>query len=86
MTGQVVRDKENICGIRLASARSTVFAGADLKALMRLRPEDAPSAFRAIEQTRKNLRTLETPGKPVVRCINGFSCPPERHRREPSVK
>ncbi|MBK6009129.1 enoyl-CoA hydratase/isomerase family protein [Ramlibacter ginsenosidimutans] len=68
---QVVQDKDAIRGVVLASAKSTFFAGADLKGTMRLKPEDAPQVFREIEQTKKNFRTLETLGKPVVACLNG---------------
>jgi 3-hydroxyacyl-CoA dehydrogenase / enoyl-CoA hydratase / 3-hydroxybutyryl-CoA epimerase len=68
---QVVQDRDAIRGIVLASAKSTFFAGADLKGTMRLKPEDAPQVFREIEQTKKNFRTLETLGKPVVACLNG---------------
>ena len=70
-TGLVVRDKALIKGIILASAKSTFFAGADLKSTMRLTPADAPRVFAEIEQTKKNFRTLETLGVPVVSCING---------------
>ena len=71
VTAQVVRDKDAIKGILLASNKSTFFAGADLKGTMRLQPADAPQVFREIEQTKKNFRTLETLGKPVVSCLNG---------------
>ena len=71
VTGQVLRDKESIHGIILASGKSTFFAGADLKGLMRLTASDAPAIYREIEQNKKNFRTLETLGKPVVSCING---------------
>jgi len=71
VTAQVGKDKDAIRGIVLASAKSTFFAGADLKATMRLQPSDAPRVFREIEQTKKNFRTLETLGKPVVSCLNG---------------
>jgi 3-hydroxyacyl-CoA dehydrogenase/enoyl-CoA hydratase/3-hydroxybutyryl-CoA epimerase len=71
VTAQVVKDKEAIKGIILASAKSTFFAGADLKGTMRLQPSDAQQAFREIEQTKKNFRTLETLGRPVVSCLNG---------------
>ena len=70
-TAQVVKDKDAIRGIILASAKSTFFAGADLKGTMRLQPEDAASVFTRIEQTKKCFRTLETLGKPVVTCLNG---------------
>jgi len=71
VTAQVLKDKDAIRGIILASAKSTFFAGADLKATMRLGAADAPAVFREIEQTKKNFRTLETLGKPVVTCLNG---------------
>jgi len=70
-TGLVVSDKALIKGIILASAKSTFFAGADLKSTMRLTAADAPRVFAEIEQTKKNFRTLETLGVPVVSCING---------------
>jgi 3-hydroxyacyl-CoA dehydrogenase / enoyl-CoA hydratase / 3-hydroxybutyryl-CoA epimerase len=68
---QVLKDKDAIRGIVLASAKSTFFAGADLKGTMRLKPQDAPTVFREIELVKKNFRTLETLGKPVVACLNG---------------
>ena len=71
VTAQVVKDKEEIKGIILASSKTTFFAGADLKGTMRLTAADAPAVFREIEQTKKNFRTLETLGKPVVTCLNG---------------
>ena len=71
VTAQVVKDKDSIRGIVLASNKSTFFAGADLKGTMRLQESDAPRVFREIEQIKKNFRTLETLGKPVVSCLNG---------------
>lgn len=68
---QVVKDQDALRGVVLASAKSTFFAGADLKGTMRLKPEDAPQVFREIEQVKKNFRTLDTLGKPVVACLNG---------------
>src|SRR6478735_7335147 len=71
VTAQVVRDKDAIKGIVLASNKSTFFAGANLKGTMRLQPADGPRVFAEIEQTKKCFRTLETLGKPVVSCLNG---------------
>ena len=71
VTQQVLKDRAAIRGIVLASAKSTFFAGADLKGTMRLQPSDAPAVFREIEQVKKNFRTLETLGVPVVSCLNG---------------
>ncbi|GAC1603727.1 MAG: 3-hydroxyacyl-CoA dehydrogenase NAD-binding domain-containing protein [Ramlibacter sp.] len=71
VAAQVLRDKDTLRGIVLASGKGTFFAGADLKATLRLRPEDAQRVFAEIQQTKQSLRTLETLGKPVVSCLNG---------------
>lgn len=71
VTAQVVKDREAIRGILLESAKKTFFAGADLKAVMRLQPGDGPRVFRGIEAMKRSLRTLETLGKPVVSCLGG---------------
>ena len=71
LAAQVLQDKEAIKGIILASAKTTFFAGADLKATMRVKPSDAPAIFTEIELVKKNFRTLETLGVPVVSCLNG---------------
>ncbi|MFZ2295085.1 MAG: enoyl-CoA hydratase/isomerase family protein, partial [Polaromonas sp.] len=71
VTAQIVNAKDGIRGIILASAKSTFFAGADLKALMRNQASDGPRMFAEIERMKKNYRTLETLGKPVVCCLNG---------------
>ena len=71
VTEQVVKDKDAIQGIVLASAKKTFFAGADLKGVMRMTAADAPKVYAEIERIKKNFRTLETLGKPVVSCLNG---------------
>ncbi len=71
VTAQVLKDREAIQGVILASAKNTFFAGADLKAAMRLTAADAPQVYAEIERVKKNFRTLETLGKPVVSCLNG---------------
>jgi 3-hydroxyacyl-CoA dehydrogenase/enoyl-CoA hydratase/3-hydroxybutyryl-CoA epimerase len=71
VTEQVLKDKDAIKGILLASAKSTFFAGADLKATMRLKASDAGAIFVEIERLKKNFRTIETLGKPVVSLLNG---------------
>ena len=70
-TAQVLQDQAAVRGILLTSAKSSFFAGADLKATMRLREADAAAAFSQIEALKKNFRTLETLGKPIVSCLNG---------------
>ena len=67
----LVADRERLRGVVLASAKSTFFAGADLKGVMRLKPTDAARSYIGIELVKKNFRTLETLGKPVVSCLNG---------------
>ncbi len=71
VAAQVLKDKDAIKGIVLASAKTTFFAGADLKGAMRLQPSDAAKIFEEIERVKKNFRTLETLGKPVVSLLNG---------------
>ncbi|HEX5391522.1 MAG TPA: 3-hydroxyacyl-CoA dehydrogenase NAD-binding domain-containing protein, partial [Burkholderiaceae bacterium] len=71
VSAQVLQDKDQISGIVLASAKSSFFAGADLKATMRLTAADAPAVFNEIETMKRAFRALETLGKPVVSCING---------------
>jgi 3-hydroxyacyl-CoA dehydrogenase / enoyl-CoA hydratase / 3-hydroxybutyryl-CoA epimerase len=71
LTSQIVKDKDAIKGILLTSAKTTFFAGADLKSVMRIKPSDAPTVYTEIEHLKKNMRTIETLGKPVVSLLNG---------------
>ena len=71
VAAQVLKDKDAIKGILLASSKSTFFAGADLKGTMRLQPSDASAVFTEIERVKKNFRIIETLGKPVVSLLNG---------------
>ena len=71
VAAQVLADKDAIRGVILASAKTTFFAGADLKGVMRMQPEDAKRVFVEIERIKKNFRIIETLGKPVVSCLNG---------------
>ena len=68
---QLVRDKERIKGVLLASAKSTFFAGAELKGVLTMKPEDAAEGFRRIESLKRSFRTIETFGRPVVALLNG---------------
>ena len=67
----VVRDKEKIKGVLLASAKSTFFAGAALKHVLTLKEEDAKPGFAEIEALKKSYRTIETCGRPVVSLLAG---------------
>ncbi len=71
VTQQVLKDKAALKGIVLASAKSTFFAGADLKDVMRSQDSDGPRVFAEIERIKQCFRTLETLGVPVVTCLNG---------------
>ncbi|MBS3996585.1 MAG: enoyl-CoA hydratase/isomerase family protein [Hydrogenophaga sp.] len=71
IAAQVAKDKAQLKGIVLASAKSTFFAGADLKGVMRSTAADGPRVFQEIERIKRNFRTIETQGVPVVSCLNG---------------
>jgi 3-hydroxyacyl-CoA dehydrogenase/enoyl-CoA hydratase/3-hydroxybutyryl-CoA epimerase len=71
IAAQVARDKAQLKGIVLASAKSTFFAGADLKGVMRSTEADGPRVFAEIERIKRNFRAIETQGVPVVSCLNG---------------
>ena len=71
IAAQVAQDKAQLKGIVLASAKSTFFAGADLKGVMRSTEADGPRVFKEIERIKRNFRTIETQGVPVVSCLNG---------------
>ena len=68
---QVKQDAAHLKGLILASIKSTFFAGADLKGVMRSTSKDGPRVFAEIEGVKKSFRTLETCGFPVVSCLNG---------------
>ena len=71
LAARVLKDKDAIQGLLLTSAKSTFFAGADLKSIMRLQPSDAAAVFAGIERVKHHFRLIETLGKPVVTCLNG---------------
>ena len=71
VAARVHQDQDAIKGILLASGKSTFFAGADLKATMRITPADAVKVYTEIERLKKNMRLLEILGKPVVSLLNG---------------
>ncbi len=68
---RLVADKERIRGVLLASAKTTFFAGAELKGVLAMQAEDAGPAFHNIEATKKLFRRLETIGRPVVALLDG---------------
>ncbi|EST38370.1 3-hydroxyacyl-CoA dehydrogenase [Streptomycetaceae bacterium MP113-05] len=64
-------EKDSVRGVIVTSAKKTFFAGGDLKDLIRARPEDAERVFAAGMGIKRDLRRIETLGKPVVAAING---------------
>jgi 3-hydroxyacyl-CoA dehydrogenase/enoyl-CoA hydratase/3-hydroxybutyryl-CoA epimerase len=68
---QLERDKDHIKGVLLASAKTTFFAGAELKGVLKLKAEDAAEGFKRIEALKRSFRRIETLGKPVVALLNG---------------
>ena len=68
---RLVADKDRLRGVLLASAKSTFFAGAELKGMLQLEPADAASVFHGIEAMKKSFRRLETFGRPVVALLDG---------------
>ncbi|MFY2559102.1 3-hydroxyacyl-CoA dehydrogenase NAD-binding domain-containing protein [Corallococcus terminator] len=68
---RLAKEKADITGVILTSAKKTFFAGGDLNDLQRIRKEDAKQAFEFGQEIKAHLRILETLGKPVVAAING---------------
>jgi 3-hydroxyacyl-CoA dehydrogenase / enoyl-CoA hydratase / 3-hydroxybutyryl-CoA epimerase len=68
---RLVAEKDSITGVVIGSAKNTFFAGGDVKSMIQIGPENAGEAFDLVEGVKKDLRTLETLGVPVVAAING---------------
>ncbi|HYB38558.1 MAG TPA: 3-hydroxyacyl-CoA dehydrogenase NAD-binding domain-containing protein [Mycobacterium sp.] len=68
---RLVAEKDSITGVVITSAKKTFFAGGDLTAMVQAKPEDTGQFFDTVETVKKQLRNLETLGKPVVAAING---------------
>lgn len=68
---RLVAERADVKGVLLASAKSSFFAGAELKELLSLAPADAPAVYREVEALKRNFRRLETLGVPVVALLNG---------------
>ena len=68
---RLVAEKDSITGVVITSAKKTFFAGGDVKTMIQATPEDAGDVFDTVETIKRQLRTLETLGKPVVAAVNG---------------
>ncbi|MDF3302731.1 3-hydroxyacyl-CoA dehydrogenase NAD-binding domain-containing protein [Streptomyces tropicalis] len=71
VTDRLEAEKDSIRGIIFTSAKKTFFAGGDLRDLIRVTPETAQDLFDGGLAIKRDLRRIETLGKPVVAAING---------------
>jgi 3-hydroxyacyl-CoA dehydrogenase/enoyl-CoA hydratase/3-hydroxybutyryl-CoA epimerase len=65
------REREQIKGVIITSAKKTFFAGGDLNDLIQATPADAPRVAEGVRTVKAQLRRLETLGVPVVAAVNG---------------
>ncbi len=64
-------EQDQIAGVIITSAKKTFFAGGDLNDLVKATRPDAPRIAEQVREGKRQLRRLETLGKPVVAAING---------------
>lgn len=64
-------EKASIAGVIITSAKKTFFAGGDLRTLIQAGPEHAKEFEAGVTEIKRQLRVLETLGKPVVAALNG---------------
>lgn len=64
-------EKNDIAGVIVTSAKKTFFAGANLDDLVTVGPQDAAKLEDMVTEIKRQLRALETLGKPVVAALNG---------------
>ena len=65
------KEKDNIAGVIITSAKKTFFAGGDLRDLLKAKKEDGQVFLDNVTEIKRQLRVLETLGKPVVAALNG---------------
>lgn len=65
------KEREEIAGVIITSAKKTFFAGGDLNELIKVTQSDAEAFYHMVLGLKAQLRRLETLGKPVVAAING---------------
>ncbi|QFR01449.1 3-hydroxyacyl-CoA dehydrogenase [Streptomyces phaeolivaceus] len=71
ITDRLEAEKDTIRGVVITSAKKTFFAGGDLRDLIKVTPDTAQELFDGGLEIKRNLRRIETLGKPVVAAING---------------
>ncbi len=65
------KEKDDIAGVIITSAKKTFFAGGDLRDLIQVKPENAQEMADGGKLLKGDLRKLETLGIPVVCALNG---------------
>ncbi|AJD48626.1 fatty oxidation complex subunit alpha [Isoalcanivorax pacificus W11-5] len=65
------KEKNDIAGVIITSAKKTFFAGGDLRDLLKAKQEDAERFLAGVTEIKRQLRVIETLGKPVVAALNG---------------
>lgn len=68
---QLEKEKEDIAGVIITSAKKSFFAGGDLKRILSFQKGEESHIFDFLEKNKGYLRRLELLGKPVVAAING---------------
>ncbi|MBW1601968.1 enoyl-CoA hydratase/isomerase family protein [Streptomyces sp. JJ66] len=63
--------REEIRGVIITSAKKTFFAGGDLRLLIQATPDHAEEVYAQGMRIKRDLRRIETLGRPVVAAING---------------
>ncbi|WP_328779220.1 3-hydroxyacyl-CoA dehydrogenase NAD-binding domain-containing protein [Streptomyces canus] len=71
ITDRLEAEKDTVRGVIITSAKKTFFAGGDLRDLIRVTPGTAQELFDGGLAIKRDLRRIETLGKPVVAAING---------------
>ncbi|MGW5639564.1 enoyl-CoA hydratase/isomerase family protein, partial [Streptomyces sp. NPDC003832] len=71
VTDRLEAEKDTVRGVIITSAKKTFFAGGDLRDLIRVTPDTAQQLFDGGLAIKRNLRRIETLGKPVVAALNG---------------
>ncbi|NHU47772.1 3-hydroxyacyl-CoA dehydrogenase NAD-binding domain-containing protein [Rhodococcus sp. A14] len=64
-------ERDAVTGVVITSAKKTFFAGGDLHELIDAGPEDAEKFTAFADGLKRDLRRLETLGRPVVAALNG---------------
>ncbi len=65
-------ERDSIAGVIITSAKSTFFAGGDIKGMLTIQPgDDEVAMFETNLKIKDQLRRIEKLGKPVVAAING---------------